>query len=917
MTHQNRRSAILWLTCFAFLGIGISGNGFSQTSKHPTLPSVQVRFSGEDRKAPDFQKHVVPVLSRLGCNGRACHGSFQGRGGFQLSLFGYDFDADHRALNEPDTGRINQKELLSSLLLTKPSGEEDHGGGKRFEVGGWQYNLLKDWIEQGAGKSKQHQLDRLVVRPSEIVFSQPKQSRDLHVVAVWKDGSREDVTPLCRFQTNDSQIASVDANGKVIAGSAGDSHVVVFYDKAVVPVPILQAVSDQNGENYPHVSTPTEIDRLVVQKLRKLGIVPSELSDDATFLRRVSLDLTGTLPSPSEIRKFLANPSPSKRQSKIDELLDSSAYAAWWATKLNDFTGNAPRELNNLAGSQNAASRQWYQWIYQRVKENRPYDQIVEGLVLSTSRDPGESYYDYCQSMSKLSRDGSGETFAERESMPYYWMRRQFRDGNSRAISFAHSFLGIRIQCAQCHKHPFDQWTKQDFRLFAQMFTSVNAIQPNQGSREDKKDFARIMDELGIEGNRINGQLRQKIRQELARGATIPFPQLAVTPPRPLNRNAFRKRGGKTLNASVLGGEPVNLVSRQNRDTLKDPRRQLMNWLRNKDNPYFAKAFVNRVWANYFNVGIVSPTDDLNLANPPSNAALLDYLADGFVEHGYDMKWLHREIVNSRTYQRSWKPNETNRGDRKNFSRSIPRRLPAEVVYDAITLSTANDSTLDAAREELKQRAIFGEIQLRNPRRRNRSKSFVADPRFALSIFGASSRINSCDCDRSSDSSLLQTVYLKNDRDIHALMNRTENGWLAKILEESMGGDGQSEDIPSARQIQQLSRQWNQLRQRREQLVKNGDKKNQVEKVNRQMRNTGQKLKSMRAKLARATNPEWDQEKREQLIHSAYLRTLSRSPSDQELARCQKYFEQNDHRLNALRGIVWALLNTREFIVNH
>ncbi len=907
------------LGCILFLAVALPLHADENKNEKNgnTKKDVTVRFADSDvKEVPDFQKHVVPTLSRLGCNGRACHGSFQGRGGFQLSLFGYDFDADHKAIMEKDTDRVDSAEPLESLILKKPTDADDHEGGKRYDEGSWQYHLLKNWIENGAEKaSAEHKLARLEVTPQEILFSKESQNVQVKAIAIWEDGTREDVTPLCRFQSNDEQISKISSDGQVTSGKPGDSHVVVFYDKAVVPIPVVRPVTKQFGKNYPSVPAPTKVDKLVVQKLRKLGIVQSELSDDAMFLRRVSLDLTGTLPAPSEIEKFLSDTSPNKRQKKIDELLDSPAYAAWWATKINDFTGNSPRELNNVGSNSTIASRQWYQWVYQRVKDNVPYDDIVEGFVIAKSRNTDESYYEYCKEMSAISRDASGKKYAERESMPYYWQRRTFRDGNSRAISFAHSFLGIRIQCAQCHKHPFDQWTKTDFKLFAQMFTSVNSVQP-QRLDADKEDYQKILKELGIErGQMNNGMLRQQIRKKMQEGATVPFDQLMLTPPRPLDRNRNRNRRGRnrdnSIYASILGGEKTNIRK------VKDPREMVMDWLRAPGNPYFAKAFVNRVWANYFNVGIVSPTDDLNLANPPSNAPLLDYLTQGFIENDFDMKWLHREICNSRTYQLSWKPNESNRADERNFSHSIPRRMPAEVVYDAITSSTANNEVMDSHRDSLNRRAIYGAIQLNRYRGGNNNRGGARiNAQFALGLFGASTRDNSCDCDRSMDPSLLQTVYLQNDRDIHVLINRPGDGWLQALVDQyaPKSDDGKKVD-PKA--IQKLGQKLQQVRKNRDRLKKQQGKERQVQKLNKQLQDGYKRLNEMRTLYAQRMNPQLDDQQVELVIRQAYLRTLSRNPTQSEMQRCVTYVKEDPNNLNAMRGILWALMNTKEYIVNH
>ena len=912
-----------WLAVTLFVWLTV-GTALPQVRSHDgIMPSLAERFAdGGTDEIPDFQRHVAPLFGRLGCNGRACHGSFQGRGGFRLSLFGYDFASDYRALKDPDSPRIDLKDPLQSLILVKPTDAEMHEGGKRYEENSWQYHVFRKWIEAGAPfrQNELHHLARLHIEPSEIHFRTSGETVQLRVVAEWQDGTREDVTPLCRFKTNDEVVATVDPDGKVQGGEAGDTHIIVFYDSAVVPIPVMRPVSRYVGSAFPDVPTPTPIDRLVVDRLRELGIVPSDLADDATFLRRVSLDLTGTLPSSREIRRFLADSSPDKRARKIDELLDSPAYAAWWTTRLCDWTGNNGNQLVNVA-PRNRAPRDWYDWIYDRVAKNVPYDQIVEGIVLATSREPGESYRDYCRAMSEIYRKDGKARFADRSSMSYYWARRNFRKPEDRVIGFAYSFLGIRIQCAQCHKHPFDQWSKDDFARFRGFFTSVR-YSP-QG--ESRQEYNAMLRELGIDPTKTRGgQLRRELLRRASKGDVIPFPEVFARSPstRGKGKRRGRGRGRGPATAKILGEEVVRL------DEYSDPRIPLMDWLRSEDNPYFARAFVNRVWASYFGTGIVDPPDDLNLANPPSNAPLLDYLAKEFIAHRFDMKWLHRTIVSSDTYQRDWRPNETNLHDRKHFSRAIPRRLDAEVAYDAVLAATASRERNASMRVDLAGRAIASP----GPQRRRN------DPLgYALNLFGRSTRESNCDCDRSIDPNLLQTVFLQNDRDVIGRIRA--GGWLEDILGYRVAANvGRAwKRGPSAAELARRNKAAAQRRAKMQRRL--GELQQQLQRARRskaaaalkrkQIAQIQQRIKATQKALAKLPKPttilgkskaapkqpaHWDPGA---VIDEAYLRTLSRLPTRQESAAAEQFFRESDNAQQGIEGLLWALINTKEFIVNH
>lgn len=874
------------------------------------VPRIDQRFAVEAiTEVPDFRQHVVPLMGKVGCNGRACHGSFQGRGGFRLSLFGYDFKGDHEALTQGEKPRVNTAAVAESLMLQKPLQVIPHEGGTRLKEGTWQHKVLYKWIEAGAkpiGKQTP-EFVRLEVTPAEIVAKQRGETFVLKAVAVWSNGTREDVTPLCRFQTNNDQIATIDDAGVVTSAGPGDSHVVVFYDNGVVPVPVLQPVSEKFGPNYPAAETPTKIDELVVQKLRKLGMTQSDTCTDAEFLRRVSLDMIGTLPAAAEVEAFLADTSADKRTKKIDELLERPAYAAWWATKLSDWTGNNAGKLNNKPPNGNVVANDWYEWLRTRVEKNVPYDQIAEGIILAVSRQEGESYEAYSERMSGYYHKDPKGSFADQPSMTHYWIRLEFQKPEERALGFAYTFLGLRIQCAQCHKHPFDQWTKDDFDRFKEFFSRATYNTP-PGLRDEERA---MFEKIGVDMKSLKGNdLRKAVTEHLAKGDIVPFPELYV-PATPRNRdkdkNAKDKEkkrpqvvAGRT--AKVLGGDEVKI------DAMDDPREALMDWLRDENNPYFARAIVNRIWANYFNVGIVEPVDDLSLANPPSNEALLDYLADEFRKHQYDMKWLHRTIANSRTYQLSWHANATNEFDERNFARAVPRRLPAEVTYDALQLATMSDFEAATWQSSMKNRAIASVIV--NNRRNNGKNDY------ALTIFGRSIRESNCECDRSAEASLLQTVFLQNDSEVLAMISG-KGRWVDQVLKR---GEPEKDAKQAVRAVKEQKERRladldpEQLKQRLAAAEKKGNPK-VVAAIQKQLADREKQGDSPSTKPEPVvTAPTGDVKA---IVRQAYLRTLSRYPTEAESDRAARYYEETGDLARGTKDLLWALLNTKEFVVNH
>ncbi len=859
--------------------------------------------------------------------------------------------------------RVNLKSPAESLLLRKGAALMSHKGKERFAKDSWEYNLLLRWISAGAkiDVAETGEFDRLEVYPKEIIFRRPGETAQLRVLAHWKDGTVEDVTEITRFRSNDESVAAVSEAGRVTSSGKGDSHVVAFYDNGVVPVPVMLPASDQAA--YPKtVPAKNKVDELVNSKLRKAGIIPSPLCSDAEFLRRASLDVTGTLPTPREVEAFLADKAADKRDRKIDELLERPGYAAWWTTKLCDFTGNNPLVLrgNNIAANLGQVnfgpqlSRQWFDWVYARISQNKPYDELAAGIVLGSMRArPDQPYDEYVVEMSSYFRK-DGADFGKRETMPWFWARQNVQKAEDKALAFAHTFLGVRIECAQCHKHPFDQWTKQDFAQFQAFFTGIAFKQGEEKADKSKRvmaelaaasaqgqekktaqseagvTYAGLRDKIRAEAtSKVDAQYREKdlklakehrekqlgelqkkidasvgsseeevcslfgevavlkdapvqslpltdaektrrtadlrvayqraeesvIRERLSRGEALAWSDLSAIAPKTVKpvkaavpQNQVRG-SSRVMTPKLLGGEAVML------ETFEDVRKPLMEWLRDPENPYFAKAWVNRVWASYFGRGLVEPADDLNLANAPSNAELFDYLASAFVRSGFDMKWLHREILRSHAYQRSWQTNPTNKADEKNFARALVRRLPAEVVYDAMMMATETRERMEAFPSDVVSRAIGagGTTTYVN------QKAAKTPNTYALNIFGKPARQTNCDCERVMDPTLLQTIFTRNDP---SLLGRIDDKNGTAWIEEAFG-------------------------------LKAVERKQTVDLKEKAKDNV------------------------DAVVREVFLRTLSRPPTAGELATASSDVLSHDSPVAGARELLWTMLNTREFLVNH
>lgn len=756
----------------------------------------------------DFERHVMAMAGRMGCNAGSCHGSFQGRGSFRLSLFSFDFDMDHEAIVE----LVDTDDADASYLLEKPTLQTEHGGGKRFETGSWQYRVFRDWIAAGAERTAgSGEVVELEAVPQTVRFRGPGTSAQLKVMATFADGAKENVTAFCDFRVKDDYVAELGEGGLVRSHYPGDTSIAISYLGHVRAARILVPASVPQNFIYPKYEIASYVDRAVDSRLRQLNIVPSPVTSDAEFLRRVTIDTIGSVPSPEEVREFLADTSPQKRSKKIDELLNNPLHAALWATRLSDVTGN---DTDSLEQPREKRSRMWHDWLRVRLERNAGWDEIVRGILTATSRggtDPQE-WVRTTTELDNTARSSFETDYADRETLDLYWSRRNV---NLEQLSeqTAAAFLGVRLQCCRCHKHPYDQWTQSDYRAFANAFGQVKlgaspaaqaAIQAENQRRQ------------GMPQNQRLPQLREVF--------------VDVGNPRRLND----PNTNRPLAPKSPGGPEL--------DPSADTRVELVEWMLEPQNPFFARAFVNRVWEHYFGRGIVHPVDDFSVGNPPSNETLLATLADDFVRRGFDIRHIERVILNSRTWQSSAIPNDTNIHDRSNFARAYPRRLMAPVLVDVLNASLGVEQQFTADALEGERAIQVASTQVRD-----------GNLRSVFRIFGRSDRKSACDCDGSQDPSLSQTLYMMTDG---TLMQRIRNGRLRGLL--SVGG--------------------------RMQRLQNGD-------------------------IA--------QEELGEVLDEMSLALFSRYPTPAERRRTVEHVMRGDNGFESMVDVVWAMVNSREFILNH
>jgi Protein of unknown function (DUF1549)/Protein of unknown function (DUF1553) len=575
---------------------------------------VDVKVEGIERSAPvSFRRDVIPAFSQAGCNMGACHGTPTGKGGFRLSLRGYLPDQDFAILSREAGGRrISPIDPESSLILRKPLGEVPHEGGLRLGRSSKSYEFLHDWIKEGAKDDPgAPEAVALEIQPESRVLNTPASTQQVVVLVRGADKTVRDVTPICYYDSSNPAIAEVDADGYVRFKARGEVAIIAHYLNLVANVRLTHLVEVPGfvGAPVPHDNL---IDQAVFEKLNRMRISPSQLCTDREFIRRVYLDVLGILPMPDEVRAFLADSSADRRDRVIDRLLVRPEFYDFWALKFADVLRSNGRLI------QTKGAYVFHRWIRECLERNLPMDQLVRDLLTSdgsTFKSPATNYY-------RISRDP--ETAVE---------------------TTAQLFLGVRIQCAKCHNHPFERWTQDDYYGFAAFFSQVGRKKGNLPEEE-------VVYATG------SGDVNQP-------------------------------RTGRKMDPKALGGPVLNDPA------TTDRRIRLASWLASPSNPFFAKSLVNRIWFHLIGRGIVEPVDDFRDSNPSSNDALIEELAAEFVKNGYDLKKLIRSILHSRTYQLSATTNSLNVDDGLYFSHAQTRLLPAEVLLDAISTVTNTTTSFD------------------------------------------------------------------------------------------------------------------------------------------------------------------------------------------------------------------------------
>jgi hypothetical protein len=567
---------------------------------------VEVKSAAKERPI-SFRLDVMPIFMKAGCNSGPCHGAARGKDGFRLSLFGYDPDGDHHRLTREFNGRrVNIALPEACMVVEKSVGEVPHGGGKRYDKESELNKTIIEWLDAGAPNDPATipTATSLEIMPKQAVLEGKDATQRMTVRARYSDGSVRDVTKLALFMSNNDTSATISPEGVVKAGERGEAFVMARFATFTVG---SQFIVVPKGDQFvwPNVPENNYVDTLVNNKLKKLRMAPSELCTDDVFLRRVFLDVCGVLPTRADFDKFLNDKDPKKREKVVDELLARKEFSEVWVMKFAELL--QIRTANNVSYK---ATLQYFNWLQKRIQDNVPMNQVVKEILGANGgifKNPATNYYQTELDTLKLSEN------------------------------VAQVFAGMRIQCAQCHNHPFDRWTMDDYYSWAAFFSQIG-----RKAGEDPRET--------VVFNSGGGEIAHPV-------------------------------GGRAMKPKFLGGDYPETAG-------KDRREILAEWLSSPTNPYFAPNLANIVWSHFFGRGIVHEVDDVRVSNPAVNPELLEELGKKFREYNFDFKKLVKDICTSRTYQLATSTNKTNELDVKNFSHAAVRRIRAEVMYDVISQVT-------------------------------------------------------------------------------------------------------------------------------------------------------------------------------------------------------------------------------------
>ncbi|MDA1013585.1 MAG: DUF1549 and DUF1553 domain-containing protein [Planctomycetota bacterium] len=670
-----------------------------------TVLAARSAAVGDD--SPSFRGEVMAVLSRAACNAGTCHGNAHGKGGLKLSLRGQDPDADFRTLTRQLGGRrANALQPTASLLLLKPTMSVPHQGGRRFGIDSHEYQRLKSWIAAGMPDDSPHapRVVGISAQPSHATVHAPKNSVAVKVEARFSDGTRRDVTELAVFDSS-ALFVSINSSGVATAGNSGRTTITVRYLNHQIPVR-LEFVPHRVDFSFRPPAAENFVDRAVFQQLQRLRVNPSPVCDDTTFLRRAHLDLTGLSPTAKQAREFVASSNPDKRAKLVDELLASDEFNDMQALRWADLLRVEVKTLDETG------VRVFHSWIRESFAKRKPLNLFAKELI-----------------------EARGSTY----KVPATNLYRTLRNPESRAESTAQLFLGIRLQCAKCHNHPFDRWTQDDYYDWSNFFARIDykIVENKRADKFDKHEF--------------NGEQIVLIKDQ---------------------GDVKNPRTGKLAGLRFLGASAVDTATK---DKKQDRLQRLASWIGSATNQRFAATQANRIWFQLMGRGVVDPVDDFRTTNPPGNPELLDSLTQEFIEHKFDVRHLMRVIMNSQTYQLASTPNETNQHEDGLFARCMPRRLSAEQTLDAVAGVLGAPVAFGGQPRGIKAVQLAG---VRNGGHRY-SPPEIGDK--FLTLFGKPGRLLTCECERSEETTLAQTFELVSGQLIDELL-RGSTGLITNAL---------------------------------------------------------------------------------------------------------------------------------------